>query len=62
VPDKPCPACADLRARLDAALFILARASWLEARPGTAMLGEDDWRECMALLAPPAEGEDGGGE
>jgi hypothetical protein len=53
----PCPACAALRARLDAVLRILALAGGLHQHPGVMMLPEGQWRECMALLAPPAEGE-----
>jgi hypothetical protein len=52
----PCPACADLRARMDRVLRVLALAGGLHQHPGVMMLPEDDWRRAMDALAPPVEG------
>jgi hypothetical protein len=56
VPD-PCPACADLRGRLDRVLCILALARWYTGMgDDVAALPGDLWREAVNTLAPPAEG------
>jgi hypothetical protein len=55
-PDR-CPACADLRARLDAVLQRLALAAPSDpAYRGGVVLSWAEWSAVMALLAPPAEG------